>query len=333
MYVVLTARREIAAAQRQLETRMGKGLQVKTIITFRPAPIARTVSWFPAHGIWHYAAHVGKDDGVERYWNAFGTADPTTLNRVNIAVEINPPVDGTDRTVNGIFLRDEDGVVYLGHRANRVNQVKKDVLRAEFREGRRGKWVTALDGKGEKDVLLLHAIGSPGLLGVVSDFVKEVDRIKRGEKAPAAAKGGYDPEFDGECELPGGHDPVTYTRTHGKVCNGLQQVVQAMLKEAGRSAASSNNPHDLLVVGPKVKPVLFECKTRASRSNIFAGIGQLMLYPNALNCSPAKVLVLPDDTDARGYEAALGALGIDVIYFTLKDDNPSFKGLRSLFGL
>lgn len=54
-------------------------------------------------------------DSGNRFWNALGVGDPFNEGSTIIA-EINPPKEGIDRNIGGVFVEDKNGAVYLAHR-------------------------------------------------------------------------------------------------------------------------------------------------------------------------------------------------------------------------
>ena len=58
------------------------------------------------------------EDSGNRFWNAFGTGEPkwNSLSSHSITCEINPPYEGIDRRIAGIFAKDPDGKLPLLHR-------------------------------------------------------------------------------------------------------------------------------------------------------------------------------------------------------------------------
>lgn len=336
MYRVLEGKKELAAAHKRMRASIQSGQPIEAYIGYQGGSFGPVdVYWFPSYGFWGFP---GRSDAGDRAWYGFGIQDPTTFKgTLDIAVEINPLFDGgggRDRNVKGLFLEGEDGTVYLGHRGNGVNRVPKDKFRKEFRPGPRGMWVKAFDHKGEVEVILLHPIHDPGLLGAAGAFAFEVDRIKKGAPAPKVPKGQtFNPEYHGPLEWTSSGDPVTFTRRHGAVANGLEREVRKRLEKAGGKVSTSNVPQDLLVRRPASRPILFECKTTASRQDVFTGLGQLSIYPLELGLDdPVRVLVLPDDDQTSAFEPLIGKLGVKIVRFTLKDETAHFQGLGALLG-
>lgn len=325
MYSVLTSRSAISRAQRALFSHVSSGEKLERSIGYQGGSERRHVYWHPGHGIWGTELR-----GDNRYLNWFGLEDPTLQRQLGITVEINPPVSGTDRRIAGVFLEDDRGIVYLGHRGNRINGVRKGRFRREFRMGRRGRWVRVIDEQGETEALLLYRVDDPDVIGVVADFAQEVQRIKNGGPRPRGTTDGYDPEFEGESEY-FLETPIHVIRRHAKICNALKQEVESYLKTRKFRFSLSNRPYDLLVRGRKGKAlVLFECKTLADNASVQTAIGQLMLYSIQVGGEPGKVVVLPDDVQET-LVRDLKRLGFQVLRFVLRGKGkPRFQRLPRL---
>lgn len=67
-----------------------------------------------------------------RFWNCFGVQDPTKHQMLKITLGINPPHQGENRRVAGLFARDEQKRVYIAH-TGRVGGGRSGVGMKEFR--------------------------------------------------------------------------------------------------------------------------------------------------------------------------------------------------------
>ena len=71
-----------------------------------------TVYWHSAEGIW---AALGTDHDNGRHWCGLGTQGPSLVRSLGQACQINPPIEGVNRRCAGLFVRDQEGCVYLAH--------------------------------------------------------------------------------------------------------------------------------------------------------------------------------------------------------------------------
>jgi hypothetical protein len=109
----------------------------------------------------------------------FGTRDPKKKNRFSINLEINSPIQGINRHDAGVFLEDESGDIYLGHRGNRICRVKKKVFRHHLKNGRYWRWAFVTDGHRKNEVIVLRPrLHDPLLLTAIGALVKRARRIK-----------------------------------------------------------------------------------------------------------------------------------------------------------
>lgn len=113
---------------------------------------------------------------LEKYhWNALGKGDLFGRPTPPIVVEVNPPYSGRRARVAGVFLRDEDGRLWLGHRG-RLGGGRRGIG-GSFKDSHpRKRPVT--DGDGESDVIVIGAIEQPDFLDRVSEFVRSVIEFK-----------------------------------------------------------------------------------------------------------------------------------------------------------
>jgi hypothetical protein len=76
------------------------------------------VHWHRSAGIWGLFVSQPQEypSGTPRpkFWNGFGVDDPSQNSSLSITVEINPPHQGENRSLHGVFVRDELGL-YVGH--------------------------------------------------------------------------------------------------------------------------------------------------------------------------------------------------------------------------
>ena len=112
---------------------------------------------------------------TNRYRNAFGIGKPS-LNR-NIVCEINPPLEGINRRIAGVFAKDADDKMYLLHRG-RIGGGRLGIGKDKFQKEFDGTWVSVEDGTNISNLALVAAFESSSFAEDVADFIHKVERIK-----------------------------------------------------------------------------------------------------------------------------------------------------------
>ena len=108
-------------------------------------------------------------------WNIFGTGKPEATSQISIICQINSPVDGIDRRMNGAFAKGGNGEIFVIHRGRLTG---KGMTKSFFKANYRGKWIDIQDGKKKNRVVLIGSLNSPDFCEKVRDFVFEAERIK-----------------------------------------------------------------------------------------------------------------------------------------------------------
>ncbi len=182
MIRALTSAANIEAAQNALRAEFHARATVLTRgIGFRGGGTTADVAWHPSVGVWGYIDTVdsvlGPDGTGTRHWNAFGLENPETTSSLSVTVEVNPPLEGTNARVGGIFGRDGDGPLVLLHRGNigggRAG-VGKELFWREF--GGRTRFV--YDGTEVVDCAVVATLGEGALVREIARFAESIARIK-----------------------------------------------------------------------------------------------------------------------------------------------------------
>jgi hypothetical protein len=173
MLKVLTDRAGVARAAKTLRITFERGEPVRTIPGHQGGSEPMTVYWHDAAKVWAVQL-----PGAGRYWQAFGSKRPPVDEKCSIVSEINPPLAGINRQTAGVFLT-RGGVIFLGHRGNRINQISKEDFRKHFQTGPAGQWQIVSDGSDEREVVVLGRIDRPAIMNAIGEFVREVRRIKK----------------------------------------------------------------------------------------------------------------------------------------------------------
>jgi hypothetical protein len=271
------------------------------------------------------------DREPSRYWCCFGTENPTHANNLTIVGEINPTKEGVNRRNAGIFLRDNQGVVYLAHSGKvgggRVGIGKNRFF--DFYHKENNKDVDWPD-KIQSSAIVIGRIDSEHLPAQIAHFIRQVEIFKeetagertQGVPSPESALT-FTPEFSGKRQgyIPKGK--VEANCDHGLVVDGLAEF----MKGRGIKFANDRRRDFLILSRGGTITHLFEVKTDTSTSSLYTAIGQLMLHGAALANTPKKVLVLPDEPKQETLEA-IRRLGIRVVTYEWVDTTPIFHHLE-----
>lgn len=109
------------------------------------------------------------------YWNAFGREDPSVARNLSISAEIVIAHDGAYRRDSGLFLEDEAGHVWVGHRG-RVHGGSKGFLDCYA-----GDVVSTMTAGTEERVALVGELDA-SLPAALDAFVRRVEQFKNAIK-------------------------------------------------------------------------------------------------------------------------------------------------------
>ena len=182
MIRALTSTADIAAAQSALRAEFYAGATILTRdIGFQGGRTTADVAWHRSVGIWGYSDTVesahGPDGIGARYWNAFGLENPEATNSLSITVEANPPLQGTNARVGGIFGRDGGGPLMLLHRGTiggGTAGVSKELFWREFA----GRTRFVYDSGDLVDCAVVATLAEGTLVGEIARFADAVSRMK-----------------------------------------------------------------------------------------------------------------------------------------------------------
>jgi len=170
---ILTSRHEIENAQRQfvakLKERCNRQITVK--VGRKGGHKKRVIQWSQLLGLWFYS----EKRESSRYWNIFGLSEvaPRENSMLSIVCEINPPVEGLNKRAQGVFMRDNNGHIWLLHRG-KIGGGKPGIGRKLFFENYQGETKEIADEKFAE----IGDIDSSDFVDQVTKFVREVERIK-----------------------------------------------------------------------------------------------------------------------------------------------------------
>ena len=171
--LVLTKKEEIEKAQNEFITTMKTYCdeQIPVKLGHQGDTIECTIYWSNRLGVWF---HSRKIEG-SRYWNAFGLAEvsPKPDSLLPIICEINPPIEGLNKRVQGAFVRDDNGRILLVHRG-RIGGGRPGIGKKLFVEHYQGEKCN-IDSD---EIAVIGVINANDFPERVSAFVNEINRIK-----------------------------------------------------------------------------------------------------------------------------------------------------------
>ena len=317
------------------------GTQIVRTVGYRGGNVKAKVTWHETARMWSLL-----DDEVvkNRSWCCFGVQNPNEVTSLDIAVEINPRMEGTDLRGAGAFARDVHGMVHLCHNG-KIGGGRRGIGKSAFFRHYRGNWTEMAYGAKIVDVVDLGPIGSRELPRRLGRFAQEVARAKEEivkdeikastgsiDTRPhplglANGSAGFVPEFSGARKPYSPTGVIESNADHGKVVDGLAESVEKL------GYVACNDPaRDLYALDErKSVAALFEVKTDVRRQSIYTAVGQLLLNGGVTNSAPRKILVLPSRPEPKT-RAALGSIGIDVLAYEWRSNVPviSKSELQSL---
>ena len=167
--------REIEAAEELLGEHFAEGAEAypDASLGFRGGRAeGNTLYWHPRLQVWG-AFEVLPDLG--RYWNPFGTGDPSSGSGLSITCEVNPSLSGVNRQVAGAFGVDADTEHRLLLHRGRIGGGRAGVSRELFWSNTSLPAVTTEDGQ---KLVLVADLDADDVPVQVARFVHEVARIK-----------------------------------------------------------------------------------------------------------------------------------------------------------
>lgn len=130
-----------------------------------------TINWSSTLGLWFYCQKLEES----RYWNAFGYSKipPKENSTLPIIVEINPPIEGINRSVQGAFMVDAGKNIHVAYRG-KIGGGRSGVGRDLFFKNYSGprKFVNS------DKFIIISKLNDADFCQKVTNFVQQVDRIK-----------------------------------------------------------------------------------------------------------------------------------------------------------
>ena len=306
MLSLLKTRKDIADAQRDLQDTMSRVFPE----TYRPD------TDFPYRHNGMYWYHAGYQPGgkgtTARHFNGFGRVhdgfgSPAT-------VEINVAEEGRDDRIVGFFARDMgSGTVYLMHAGWIYG------YGFAFRDWFGQKQHTAFDGRPKpRQGFIVVAVNGSSVDHSLIRYVESIARFKvTDDKVPTdpAQLRPFYQESSGWRVLEGA-GVVEYLSRHGDVVDALRIWRERRGLEKPKHSIVKNSYIDMGVMDADGSLTeLYEVKTSAARSDVYTGIGQLMVHGPS-GCW--RILVLPANEELKpGLPDALERLEIGLLRYGL----------------
>lgn len=364
-FEVVTDVAEISRLNRQLAKQLRRTLQYKESreITYPAGHHTGTVYFESPAGtsVRAWSPHIAPD----KLLNFVLSADPGSTKWIEIAVQLNFPAGTYNRRMAGAFVRDGSGDIFVAHRGKLTKGnagLPKDKVFREFA----AYAVEAADNGKTSRVILIAGLNDPELADRLWEFAEEAREVatRLGEElhghgqsqstsgapsggtvigGPGGARGadasgqqpassaerllklrGYFDEYSGEGRTKG-HGGGKRTVEHGAVVRALEFLL--------RSKGSSQKAQaiDLAIVATS-KVDLFEVKTSARTTDVYTGVGQLVIHGECikelLGLTVKRYLVLPGEPKVSYSRAISGKAGIKVVTYQKKGSKYQFTGLN-----
>jgi len=334
MFVYLENREEVLRAQKVLAESIRRAF---------PSSVRRGIG-FPGGNVhqavintdgryWYRTADAESDTPNPRRLNWFGLYDDDEKYYLSISVEINTAYQGRNDAVAGFFGRDsKTGTVYLFH-SGRVGGGTKGVSKTAFLawsnrrpdvvvdssgDPRFGVLVMPIEGRGAETALARYitavaqfkvAVRAGGL--ETSEYMKNKEDLESFYSEARGRRRGRRSEV------------IDYLSRHGDVVDALYAWRNNEPLENGARIVK-NVLIDLGVRRDGNLSEVFEVKTSATRGDVYAAVGQLLVHGTLPNCR--RVVVLPRDEQlADDLKRALVRLGIEVLTFTLDERKATIR--------
>ena len=310
MLSLLLTRNEIAQAQRDLQDTMSRVF----LQTHRPD------AQFPYHHNgkhWYRAGYLPGGNGTTaRHFNGFGTVRDGLGPRAT--VEINVAEEGRRNAIFGFFARDmASGTVYLMH----AGSIFPNGF--AFRDWYGQKQYAAFDASPapREGFIVIAVDGSTGD-HALARYIESVAAFRRSNDEVPDDPAKYRPFFQEArgWRVSEGPGVVEYLSRHGDVVDALRIWREGHGLENPERHIVKNSYIDMGVVDTRDSLTeLYEVKTSAGRSDVYTGIGQLMVHGRS-GCR--RILVLPGNEELKpGLPEAIKRLEIELLRYDLNKED------------
>ncbi|PBQ34575.1 hypothetical protein CNR22_23280 [Sphingobacteriaceae bacterium] len=327
MSIVITDEQEIKKLHKLFHKKLNAFFteRIRCRVGFPGGSMDTTVQYSQELDIW-----VCVQEQESKYWNGFGIGRPKQGRSNSLNGEINFDYEGSKR-VAGAFAVDNEGKILILHTGT-IGGGKKGIGKNFFLSNFRGDPIKAIHDDKEVDYCLVGELNSPHFPEQVSNFIREIYRVKNLNQEQIETDFGYLGNFKYTDERSGStvtesNDPRTITRTHGIVVNALHDE----LERRGLNASNDRN-RDLFIHHRSRISTLFEVKTSSSTQCLYQAVGQLLLYSIPIR-NPVKLVAVLPDRLSMPVARRFASLGISVLYYSWENNEPVFIGLDDLLML
>jgi len=174
--IALTEPKNIATAFAQFWRHFDTGFdKVERQVIYPGGSADAVLRWFPAQNFWAMEPQRAE----KRFWCAFGLEDPHDVSSVSITLEINVPFEGIDRRCGGVFVRSNNGTIYLAHSGG-IGGGRIGVGKAAFLSyyGDETQDTVTWPNKQTAEYLIIGALDDDEFQQQVADFVHKVGSFK-----------------------------------------------------------------------------------------------------------------------------------------------------------
>jgi hypothetical protein len=288
-----------------------------------------TVYWLTTVGTWgHFGLSAGKQSGVRHYWVPFGrTREPL---KDNMIVEINPPLHGIPRGIQGVIATDNLGnrwVLHGGRLHPKTVRITEGHFDALYKRPRVS--VRFSDGSSRDYHPVAKIDGSAlDLQRAMANFVGECHRI-RTYYTRGADEADLDDRIDvAERSFPESLKPYVRGRQKEKIIERKHAKIWKALTAYLDGKGVGHTNEKVGRWGPdlrtRVAPhILFEIKSDMEASDLQRGLGQLLLYEAMLKRKHTKILLLPEQPPPAIAEP-IAKMGVQIVTFRNRTGKISF---------
>lgn len=327
MITVIANKREVNELIKHLHKQLDK-FMIETIrcwVGYPSGSFEDEVMYSPELNIWKSNI---KHNQENKFWNGFGIGRPIEGKNNSLIGEINFPHEGINRSIAGAFALEDNGTILVLHRG-KIGGGKPGVGKSIFVDNFRGDFVDAIDGDRETTFCLVGELNSDLFPSQVSTFIHEIQRVKRLLNTNVTPDFGNLLNFIYTAESSGisvseRNEPKVINRTHGIIVNALavELISRGLL-------ISNDRNRDLFIYNENRITTLFEIKTSSSTQNLYAVVGQLLVYSIPIRNAVQLIAVLPDQI-ATQVANRFTELGIKVLYYQINNGVPEFTALDSV---